>query len=294
LDLIKDLFKRTNLFHAEIESRMETQMELVDKELVPGTFSWTEDDSTYQAWESGRKDPYLFILGNTGSGKTFFACHCYKSIQQRSVKTMATSEDSSERKRAPLVTYFPFKIGREESQNLGSVLAYTIFQIARQNTKLCDSIARDLQVSKEFERGKDVDSEARLKFLWQNLLVDKFEKATEASKELFILLDGVEVMSEPDRKMMLDLFQDLSTEKCVVRVLMTATENALIFKKGFGLPGCPKIALDEKIRNEKDIQKIMGFRINKSERLKSFKPKVWEKVEDKLLESPNRKAFLHI
>ncbi|KAJ5519269.1 Tetratricopeptide-like helical [Penicillium expansum] len=191
LDQIKDPFKRCNLFHPEIEARMEAQMGLVDKQLVGGTFSWTEDNSTYKAWESGRKAPYLFILGSAGSGKTFFACHCYKSIQKHSVKVIATSEDSSERKRAPFVTYFPFKIGREESQQLGNILAYTILQVAMQDTKLRESIAQDLNTSKHlFEKGKDIDHE-RTKFLWQNLLVAKFERTPEASRELFIFLTGL-------------------------------------------------------------------------------------------------------
>ncbi|KAJ5519268.1 Tetratricopeptide-like helical [Penicillium expansum] len=87
--------------------------------------------------------------------------------------------------------------------------------------------------------------------------------------------------------MMLDLFQGLSPDKCGIRILMTGTESVLISKKEFGLSGCPKITLDERIRKEKDIEKIMQFRIQNSERLKSYNAKVWRTVEQKLLDSPN-------
>ncbi|KAJ5899483.1 Tetratricopeptide-like helical [Penicillium taxi] len=291
LDLIKEHFKKNNLFNSDVEARIEDQLKLVDKQFVGGTFSWIEDDSTYKAWESGLKAPYLFVLGSAGSGKTFFACHCYKSIQKYSLMTIENSKDNFERRTAPFVTYFPFKIGREESQELGNVLAYTILQVAKQNKKLSDSIAKDLQA---FEKGNDVNPETRNRFLWQNLLVTKFEKITEAPRELLIILDGIEVMKEPECKMMLDLFQELSPEKCGVRVLMTGTESALISKKGFGLSGCPKITLGEKIKKENDIRKIMDFRIRNSERLRSYDERVWDKVEQKLVNSPNPISTVNI
>ena len=290
LDVIRDTLKRSKFFHPEVEARVEDMMKQVEKQLVEGTFSWTENEPAYTAWESGRKAPYLFILGSVGSGKTFFTCHCYRSIQKRKLKNIS-SDEGSDRKVTQFVTYFPFKIGREESQDLGSVLAYTVFQVAMQDMRLRDSIANDLATFKDSEKGKDADPDRMIKFLWQNLLVRKFERTAEASRELFILLDGIEIMDQTDRKTMLDLFQELSPERCGIRILMTGTDSVSISKKAVGLPASPVISLDEKIKKEKDIERIIQSRIAKSERLKSFKESVWTMVEQKVLESPNRTCY---
>ncbi|PLB46535.1 hypothetical protein P170DRAFT_477416 [Aspergillus steynii IBT 23096] len=282
LDAIKDSLKAFNLFHPEVEQWVEDQMKLVAKRVVNDTFSWTESESTYTEWESGRGAPYIFILGEAGSGKTFFACHCYKSLQKR--KALATKDQSSQRRTIPFVTYFPFKGGRESSQGLGSVLAHILLQVAMQDMKLRDSIARDLLSFKERKKEGNDDSQKVIEFIWQSLLVRKFEKAaSEAPRELFILLDGVEVMCESDRTRMMDLFQHLSLGKDRIRILMTGAGD----KTSVGIPRCPVIVLNDMIGKKGDIWRIIQHRVSQSEKLRNFKDEFWKQVEKRLLESLN-------
>ncbi|RAH81654.1 hypothetical protein BO86DRAFT_96267 [Aspergillus japonicus CBS 114.51] len=289
LEKIKETLKNSKDLDPDTEVRVETQMKLVRKHLVPGTFSWSETDPAYKSWATGHKNPFIFVSGEAGTGKTFFAYHCYLSIQEQSKRyRIANDKNNPDQRRTMLAAYFPFEPGRQESQSFRNVLAYILVQIADHDIKLCESIAKDLIASKIFKGGQNDKQEEKLKFLWNNLLVKKFEKTPETSRDVFILLDGVELMEESDRRRMLELFQTLNSDKCGIRILMTGTTDDSLYDTVFGFTKCPKIDLIAKTKAGGDFERIIEARINGSEVLKSFKDSTRSAIERKLLQNPSR------
>ncbi|PYI02494.1 hypothetical protein BO78DRAFT_463945 [Aspergillus sclerotiicarbonarius CBS 121057] len=280
LDEIRKRLKESKDLDPDTEVRVETQMLLIKKHLVPDTFSWAEKDSIYKLWATGHRNPFIYVSGKAGTGKTFFAYHCYSTIQEKSVR--ATNDQSPEQRRTILATYFPFQPGRQDSQSFRNVLAYILVQVADHDMKLCESIAKDLTTSKTYKSGNNAEKE-RLKFLWNNLLVKKFEKTPETSREVFIVLDGIELMEESDRNAMLELFQTLNSDKCGIRVLMTATTDVSVYNTVFEFTKCLVIDLLPKTKEGGDFEKIIDARIDGSETLSLFNDTTKNAIKQKLL-----------
>ena len=257
------LEKITKDLDPDILVPIQIHMEFLKAHLVPGTFSWIENEPAYKSWVSGHKTPVIYVSGATGTGKTFFSYRSLMSIQEQARKNRLEGGKNNLRQ-TTLVTYFPFEPGRQDSQSFRNVLAYILVQIADNDSKLGDAIAKDLVASKI---AKEKDSKKRLNFMWEKLLVKKFEKTPDTSRVIYIILDGVELMDDPDRQAML----------------------GLIFGPIARYTDCPKIDLFEKTRSSSDFAKLIDSHFNQSEMLKSFKDPTKEIIKSKLLDSPESK-----
>ncbi|QGA21108.1 hypothetical protein EYB26_008818 [Talaromyces marneffei] len=284
LEKITKTLKDNKDLDPDVIVAIQIHMEFLKAHLVTGTFSWIENEPVYKSWVSGHKTPVIYVSGATGTGKTFFSYRCFMSIQEQAKKNRLEGGKNNPRQ-TTLVTYFPFEPGRRDSQSFRNVLAYILVQIADNDGKLGDSIAKDLAASKI---AKEEDSKKKLDFMWEKLLVKKFEKTPDTSRILYIILDGVELMDGPDRQAMLSLFQTLNSDKDGIRILMTGPPDEDIYGPIAQYTDCPKIDLFEKTRSSSDFAKLIDSHFNQSEMLKSFKDSTKEIIKSKLLDSPER------
>lgn len=285
LEKITNELKKNKDLDPDIIVRIQIHMEFLKARLVPGTFSWVKNEPAYKSWMSGHKIPVIYVSGATGTGKTFFSYRCFMSIQEQAKKNRMEGGKNNPRQ-TTLVTYFPFEPGRRDSQSFLNVLAYILVQIADNDSKLGDSIAKDLATSKITE---EKDSKKKLDFMWEKLLVKKFEKTPDISRVIYIILDGVELMDDPDRERMLRLFQALNSDKDGIRILMTGPPDEDIYGPIAKYTDCPKIDLFEKTRSSDDFARLIDAHFNQSEMLKSFKDSTKSVIKSKLLESPESK-----
>ncbi|EED13718.1 SD08430p [Talaromyces stipitatus ATCC 10500] len=284
LDKITKTFKDNKDLDPDIIVPIQMHMDFLKAHIVPGTFSWIEDEPVYKSWMSGHKTPVIYVSGTTGTGKTFFSYRCFASLQEKAKKDRLEGGKNNPRQ-TTIVTYFPFEPGRRDSQSFRNVLAYILIQIADSDSKLGDSIAKDLAASKI---AKEENNEKKLNFMWEKLLVKKFEKTPDTSRVVYIILDGVELMDNADREAMLRLFQTLNSDKDGVRILMTGSPDEDIYGPISKYTDCPKIDLFEKTRSSNDLAKLIDWHFNGSEVLKSFNDSIKETIKGRLLDSPER------
>lgn len=263
-------FKR---YHLNIEGKalVEKHMEFIQTHFVPNTFSWVKKDPKYKDWSKGQSSPFLFISGSSGAGKTFFTYKCHNLIQETIMSSPSMSETNQLRQNTS-VACFLFEPGKEDSQSFENVLATIILQIAEQDAKLCDSTAREL------EKASLAEKDQTIQFLWDNLILKKFEKTSETSRLIYILLDGLEQMDDYDLNTMLRLFQALDGDKISIRIMMTGPPE---MHKKIELKSLSKIDLNPKTKSEGDIGKIVDHRIQHSDHLRSLGTAVHDKIRDK-------------
>lgn len=277
LTKVTDILKKKYGLDPESISQMDTQRELIKKRFVQGTFSWLKDYPSYKVWLKGQNTPFLYISGAAGTGKTFFTFYCNQLIEE-TTKQSRSVVDSSKPRPTTLVTSFSFEPGKQDSQSFQSVLASLIVQIADRDTKLCEAIAKDVMKGNE-----NINDDDKSKFLWDNLLLKKFEKNSDTSRILYILLDGVDQMEEDDRHSMLRIFQTLNSDKSGIRILMTGTPET--YDKVSSMLKSAKINLAEKEKAEGDFKVIIDDRIKNSDSLKAFSADAIREVKMRLLSS---------
>ena len=176
LEKIRKTLKDNKDLDPDIIVPIQIHMEFLKAHLVPGTFYWIEDEPAYKSWTSVHKTPVIYVSGATRTGKTFFSYRCFMLIQEQARKNRIEGRlegAKNNSRQTTLVTYFPFEPGRQDSQSFRNVLAYILLQIAEDDSKLADSIAKDLAA---YKVGKEEDNTKRLNFMWEKLLIKKFEK----------------------------------------------------------------------------------------------------------------------
>ncbi|OQV10292.1 hypothetical protein CLAIMM_14312 [Cladophialophora immunda] len=271
VEKIMKSFKDTGL-DVEAKHFMEKQMTLINSHIAPDTFLWLKDEPFYKSWLSGQASPFIYVSGSSGAGKTYLTCKYYSLIQANTKSSQMGAELEGSRQSIS-VACFLFESGKEDAQSFQAVLATLILQIAEQDPKLCESMGRELE---KMPKG-DVD--LSIKFLWENLVLKKFERASEASRICYILLDGVEQMKQDHCQSMLKRFQALDGDRHCVRVMMTGPPQML---EKLGLKTLLKIDLDEKTKSKGDISKIIDHRIKNSKNLKNCSAAAQEQIKQKL------------
>lgn len=162
------------------------------------------------------------------------------------------------------VAYFFFDPGRPEAQTVQDALKNIITQIAAQDSRYCDSISKESDIDKtgKVEQALKDDIET----LWKTYITGKFERVSESSRMLYLLLDGVDQLNQDDSKILLKLFQDLNCDKNAIQIMMTGTPDRL---KEMELRSA-SINLFERANEKGDIKKIIDYRIEVSEALSKF------------------------
>ncbi|KAI1618219.1 hypothetical protein EDD36DRAFT_425886 [Exophiala viscosa] len=277
--VITEDFKKRNV-NVEARSNMEKQMTVIEERFVPGTFSWVNEDTGFTAWSKG-SSPFIFVSGSSGAGKTYFANKCYRFLQELSKSIAITGMMEPDRPRqASCVTCFLFEPGKEDftssrhedAQSFKNVLASLVLQIAEQDPRLGDSMAQELK------KCPANDEEGIATFLWQSLILKKFERSSESPRALYVLLDGIDQMRESAFERMLEPFKALGSDKHSIRVLMTGppgTRDKIVLKS------LSIIDLDEKTRQADDISKVIDHRIARSDHLKSLGSELHAKIKDR-------------
>jgi hypothetical protein len=170
------------------------------------------------------------------------------------------------------VAYFFFDPG-SETHSLKNALENLIVQIASQDSKYCDSLSKDID-KKGFEASKGDTAET----LWKTFLSTKFEKTSEASRMAYILLDGIDLLSEEDLKALLGLFQDLGCDRTAIQIMMTGIPDKL---KEMNLKPC-EINLAARSKEHGDIKTIIAYRIKNMKNLKEFSEDNRKKIMEHL------------
>jgi Cdc6-like AAA superfamily ATPase len=185
-------------------------------------------------------------------------------------KTLTT--ETSKTRQNISVAYFFFDPG-SETHSLKNALENLIVQIASQDSKYCDSLSKDID-KKGFEASKGDTAET----LWKTFLSTKFEKTSEASRMAYILLDGIDLLSEEDLKALLGLFQDLGCDRTAIQIMMTGIPDKL---KEMNLKPC-EINLVARSKEHGDIKTIIAHRIKSMKNLKEFSEDNRKKIMEHL------------
>ncbi|KIW74016.1 hypothetical protein, variant [Phialophora macrospora] len=270
-DKIAENFKKMKI-NVDAKHVIEKQMEFIESHIVPRTFSWLGDEAYYKSWVKGQISPFIYISGSSGAGKTYLTYKCYRLIQDMSKSRPAAGEPERARQSISIACFL-FEPGKDDAQSLQTVLVALILQIAEQDPKLCDAIG------KESEKIPTDNEEKRLQYLWESLMVKKFEKTSENSRVLYVLLDGIEQMKEEEREKMLKWFQALDGDKNFVRILMTGPPDML---KRLELKSLRTIDLDQKTKEKGDVSEIIDYRIKNSEALKALSANAQDKIKARL------------
>lgn len=252
----------------ESEKKWEEKKDEMEGHIVDGTFSWTEENQSYKHWLNGQGTHLLYIQGKWGTGKSFFAYHCYRSIRGH-------RKGAEVRKGRPdnVVAYFLFEPDNQNAQTFLSVLALILYQFAWQNSKIAESMAKDLENGPL--KGNPDD---RLNYLWDKILRRSFETGSESSHMAYILLDGVGRMEETERKKMFDRFRNLGSDGSHIHILMTGQTEDIMSEIGDSNPKPEKIGLPI----QSDIVTIIKKRIEQFEPPNAFKADDKEELRKQL------------
>jgi Cdc6-like AAA superfamily ATPase len=245
--------------------QIESQMKLIGTNYVTGTFEWLKGDEKYLTWMKAQASPFLCVSGPPGTGKTYFTYNLCSMIQEHR-KSRRLAQEATKTQENISVAYFFFSPGL----TLASALSNIIVQIAGQDPKFCENLAKDIDnlVAKADHSKKE--SKEDVKTLWTSFLSSKLERKEETKRQIYILLDGIDELEGEDAKSMLSFFQGLSCDKTAIQVMMTGYPEAL---KNLKLGKRCDIDLLEKTKAKGDIKKIIEDRIRKLVNLKSFSPK---------------------
>ncbi|KKY27311.1 hypothetical protein UCRPC4_g01111 [Phaeomoniella chlamydospora] len=166
--------------------------------------------SEYKRWHDGRESPFLWINGPSGCGKSYFM---YSMIQ----RLQAEIQDDKN----CLLAHFFFLTGQKESQSLRTALCKIIVQIAEQDAKLAQQIAKELPKNKS---AKDYEQAV----LWKDFMEDILQKALDGSgRTLYLLLDGLDQMDHASRYTLISRFGNFSGERPSIRVVFASDKSLL-------------------------------------------------------------------
>jgi hypothetical protein len=282
---VRNLFEtfRDRNINVDGKTLVDTKNELIETRIVEGTFSWLEEEPRYTSWLHGQPSPFLYVSGSPGAGKTYFTSQCHRQIREFFKRGTTTGESDKPHQSTSAACFF-FEPGREDSQDFQDVLASLILQIAEQDNKLCESMAKE---SDKFSKAKE---EEIVTCLWDNFILKRFEKASEGSRVLYILLDGIEQAKEENWQKMLECFQALGSDKHSIRVMLTGPPN---IRTKVDLKSLSTIDLDQQTKSAGDISKVIEHRIKNSNDLKMLGPASLTKIKDKFSSWTRSESFVN-
>ncbi len=265
-----EAFRKRNI-NLEGKTLVNTKNEVIEARLVEGTFSWVKDESRYISWLQGHPSPFLYVSGSSGSGKTYFTSQCHRLIRETFDRAPTAGEPDKPHQNTSVACFF-FEPGREDSQGFQDVLASLILQIAEQDNKLCESLA------KESEKFAKAGEEEIVSVLWESFILKRFEKVSEGSRILYILLDGIEQAKDENWQKMLECFQALGSDRHSIRVMLTGPPT---IRTKIELKSLSTIDLDQQTKSAGDISKVIDHRVKNSNDLKMLGPASLTRIKDK-------------
>jgi Cdc6-like AAA superfamily ATPase len=265
------LEKVKNKLNVKGMSQIESRMKMIGSNYVKGTFSWLEKNDQYLIWFKAQASPFLCVSGPPGAGKTYFTSRVCSVIQETR-KAHRLTKDATKAQENISLAYFFFDSGRQDTQSLQTALSTIIVQIASQDSRYCENIAKEV----ESLTGK---TEPDAKALWTDFILAKLQRRDETKRQVYVLLDGIDELKEEDAKSLLSFFAELSCDKIALQVMITGSPEIL---KDMKLGKRCDIDLPENAKSrsdgDSDISKIIKDRISKMENLKGFKPEVQQDI----------------
>lgn len=277
-DILENFRKRG--VNVDAKATMEKQMELIKTRSVANTFSWIREAPTYSSWLKGQPSPFLYVSGSSGAGKTYFMYKCCRILEDGPKATSIATQSDKGKQMASVACFF-FEPGKEDVQSFRNILATLVLQIAEQDVRLCETMAKDLEkVSKDDEAGM-------VTTLWETMILKKFERTSEGSpRTLYILLDGIDQMKAEYFSDMMDRFKALGPDKHSIRVMLSGSRD---MGNKVDLKSLSEIDLDEMTKSKGDIAKVINDRIHKSAALNNLGLHFKEKITDKFNHWANSK-----
>ncbi|KAF2014213.1 hypothetical protein BU24DRAFT_492906 [Aaosphaeria arxii CBS 175.79] len=168
---------------------------------IAKTGDWLLETEEFQSWSDG-KNPFLWLHGSEGIGKSF--------LVQAALQKLSAREDAT-------VAYFYFKEDFAYLQSVQNAFASVAMQIAEQDAKYAESVAAKL---------KDADSSPDTP-TWKRFFLQPFPSSSSNTEQLFIIFDGLDEAPEQQRQALLEFVDNLKEEASRVHVMVTSQPTSL-------------------------------------------------------------------
>jgi hypothetical protein len=103
------------------------------------------------------------------------------------------------------VAYFYFREEHEDVRSFRNALRCAVVQIAENDNAYCEQVAADISRKNDEE-------------LWQQFFADRYPRKSDA--HLYLVLDGIDEAHESDRKIMVDLFRQITGEELNIHLVL--------------------------------------------------------------------------
>ncbi|OJD28871.1 glyoxalase bleomycin resistance protein dioxygenase protein [Diplodia corticola] len=238
----------------------------IKQAFVEGTFKWLRENETYNAFAAGENEPFLWVTGDRGLGKSSLAYFAVNELRERRHFCQTN------------VAYFFFKEEHKELRSTVDLLKTVAAQLAETDHKYREEVAKEIKKSAE-NLG---DGEASL--LWDQLFASKFPH--ESPTRLFLVIDGFDEAGAADREKLLSLLAQVKKDNLQIRVMITSrpkTEGVESLQ-----PASLPIAIDHLRR---DLRLIIKARIKSMSRLRRLRLPVKKRVIIKLLQNADSALY---
>ena len=275
-----DALKQVKKFF-DPKSGSRTQADAARFKDIASFFERVSLENSYKQWLEGREKPFLWVKGPSGCGKSYFVHSMISKLRK------LNKDDSN-----VLVASLFFLPGKRETQTLLNALGNLIIQIAEQDSKYNEQIAKELKkvsvnddrspniFKKKVGKLEDLKSEGDLAVLWKEFILEKFTRASDGmSRTLYLLLDGLDQFDFKERDELLSNFNKLSGERYMIRVLFTSDES---LDDDVRRLSYESIALNE--LNKQDLAIFIDKRYQSSQALRNFSEKTKKSAKETLID----------
>ncbi|KLJ13644.1 hypothetical protein EMPG_11426 [Blastomyces silverae] len=240
----------------------------IEYSFVRGSARWVLDEEAYQSWREGTANPYLWISGDTGLGKTSVAFLLSKELADVFASEPKTS-----------VAAFYFQDDQAEFTSVSNALSSIIIQIAGGNSGYCQ------QASSEIGKHEGVDTDDWTD-LWERFFQSKF--GSGSTYRLFLIIDGLDQITADDRSKFLELLARIQKQSLNIHVLLTSRVD--IQSSPSFLEPLKIIITKEKLRT--DMTLLVEDRLRRFQNLYTFGRRTKKKILSKILEKADSMLYV--
>ncbi|KKZ68736.1 hypothetical protein EMCG_05645 [[Emmonsia] crescens] len=240
----------------------------IEYSFVKGSARWVLEEEAYQTWREGTSNPYLWISGDPGLGKTCVAFSLSKELTESVASEPKTS-----------VAAFYFRDDQVEFMSVSNAMSSIIIQVAGGNSAYCE------QASSEIGKLDGVDTDDWTD-LWERFFQSKF--GNESSYRLFLIIDGLDEIAADDRSKFLELLARIRKESLNIHVLLTS--RAGIQSSPSFLQPLEIIATKEKLLA--DMTLLIEDRLARLQNLYKFRRQTKRKIRFKILEKADSMLYV--
>ena len=164
----------------------------INRKRVAGTGHWIRNEPLFRSWIEGR-NPFLWISGIPGAGKTYLSASIVSFLQERPPKSVQRATDIS-------MGYFFFQGSNPETRSFLRALTNASYQISQTDSVYAEYIYSNCQSQEDFKT---------IKGAWRNLFTNFFFCEKYSDHGTYLILDGVDEAFEPECKEFIELLKDL-------------------------------------------------------------------------------------